>query len=395
MGGIDSMAATPAAAGLNTVRRMYLVAMALFLITITIGILNGADAVTFNNDQILTHVHSGTLGWISLALVASAMWMFGAADRRLALALGVLIPIYVAAFYSGNFQARAIGGVALLLVVVWVFVWVWRAWAANRTLPGLAVALGLTTFTYGAVVGVLIQVEKATNSTIFTGDAIGAHASTMVFSYLILVAMGLIEWRALGTSGLPRGGLVQLGALFIGGALLTVTLLFLNAEATQAVGGIYLLLQIIAVGLFAARVLPAVLRGDGGPHLKMAAAFVFVAVLIFVYLIFLFIQSGDPNNVNFNLVKASDHAAFIGVITNLVFALVMALTAGTTDRGPSWLAPVGLWAMNLGLLVFLVGLGQDVAEIKRIGAPVMGVGILLVMYVLAMRLWRSDALAAR
>lgn len=395
MGGIDSMAATPAAAGLNTVRRMYLVAMALFLITITIGILNGADAVTFNNDQILTHVHSGTLGWISLALVASAMWMFGAADRRLALALGVLIPIYVAAFYSGNFQARAIGGVALLLVVLWVFVWVWRAWAANRTLPGLAVALGLTTFTYGAVVGVLIQVEKATNSTIFTGDAIGAHASTMVFSYLILVAMGLIEWRALGTSGLPRGGLVQLGALFIGGALLTVTLLFLNAEATQAVGGIYLLLQIIAVGLFAARVLPAVLRGDGGPHLKMAAAFVFVAVLIFVYLIFLFIQSGDPNNVNFNLVKASDHAAFIGVITNLVFALVMALTAGTTDRGPSWLAPVGLWAMNLGLLVFLVGLGQDVAEIKRIGAPVMGVGILLVMYVLAMRLWRSDALAAR
>lgn len=395
MGGIDSMAATPAAAGLNTVRRMYLVAMALFLITITIGILNGADAVTFNNDQILTHVHSGTLGWISLALVASAMWMFGAADRRLALALGVLIPIYVAAFYSGNFQARAIGGVALLLVVLWVFVWVWRAWAANRTLPGLAVALGLTTFTYGAVVGVLIQVEKATNSTIFTGDAIGAHASTMVFSYLILVAMGLIEWRALGTSGLPRGGLVQLGALFIGGALLTVTLLFLNAEATQAVGGIYLLLQIIAVGLFAARVLPAVLRGDGGPHLKMAAAFVFVAVLIFVYLIFLFIQSGDPNNVNFNLVKASDHAAFIGVITNLVFALVMALTAGTTDRGPSWLAPVGLWAMNLGLLVFLVGLGQDVAEIKRIGAPVMGVGILLVMYVLAMRLWRSDALAVR
>lgn len=389
------MGGTLAAAGLGTVRRMYLVAMALFLITITIGILNGADAVTFNDDQILTHVHSGTLGWISLALVASAMWMFGSVDRRLALALGVLIPIYVAAFYSGNLPARAIGGTALLVAILWVLVWAWRSWSASRSLPGLAVLLGFTTLTYGAVIGVLLQVQFATGTVIFSQDAIGAHASAMVFSYLILVAMGLIEWRALGTTGMPRAGLVQLGALFVGGALLTVTLLFLNAEATQAVGGIYLLLQIIAVVLFAARVMPAVMRGDGGPHLKLATTFVFVAILIFVYLIFLFIQSGDPNNVNFNLVKASDHAAFIGVITNLVFALIFTLTAGASDRGPSWLAPLGLWAMNLGLLVFLVGLGQDIAEVKRIGAPVMGVGILLVLYVLAMRLWRSDAMTAR
>ncbi|MBI2763556.1 MAG: hypothetical protein HYX54_07395 [Chloroflexi bacterium] len=127
--------------GGSTLARMYLVAMALFLITITIGILNGADVVTFNNDQILTHVHSGTLGWISLALVASAMWMFGAVNGRLALTLGILVPIYVAAFYSGNFQARAIGGAALLIAIVWVFAWVWRAWSAARTLPGLAVIL--------------------------------------------------------------------------------------------------------------------------------------------------------------------------------------------------------------------------------------------------------------
>ena len=373
----------------DVINRMYLVAMALFLITIVIGILNGADAVTFNNDQILTHVHSGTLGWISLALIASAMWMFGSVDRRLALALLILIPIYIAAFYSGNLPARAIGGTALLVAVLWVFVWVWRTWSAARTLPGLAVALGLTTFTYGAVIGVLIQIEKATNTSIFNGDAIGAHASAMVFSYLILVAMGLIEWRALGTTWLPWGGLIQLLALFSGGLLLTVTLLFLSADAVQAAGGIYLLLQLIAVGLFIGRVLPAVLRGDGGRHLKAASLFVIVAIAIFLYLIFLFIQSGDPNAINFNLLKASDHAAFIGVITNVVLALILARTAGTVDRAPSWVATLGFWAMNLGLLVFIVGLGQDIAEIKRIGAPVMGIGILLVLYVLAMRLWSS------
>jgi hypothetical protein len=128
------------------------------------------------------------------------------------------------------------------------------------------------------------------------------------------------------------------------------------------------------------------MRGDGGRHLKAATFFVIVAIAIFLYLIFLFIQSGDPNAVNFNLVKASDHAAFIGVITNVVFALILVRTAGAVDRIPAWVATLGFWAMNLGLLVFLVGLGQDIAEVKRIGAPVMGVGILLVLYVLAMRL---------
>jgi hypothetical protein len=379
--------------GMTTVARMYLVAMALFLITIVIGILNGADVVPFNHDQILTHVHSGTLGWISLALVAAAMWMFGAVDRRLALTLGILIPIYVAAFYWGNLPARAISGTALLVAIAWVVVWVWRAWSVERTLPGLSLALGLTTFGYGALIGVLIQIERATDSHIFNQDAVGAHASAMVFSYLILVAMGLIEWRVLGTKGLPKAGLVQLGALFAGGLLLTVALLFLSAEATQAVGGIYLLVELIAIVLFAVRVVPTAAHGSIGRYLAASTVFVFVAIGIFLYLISQFIASGDPESVNFNLIKASDHAAFIGVITNLVFALILALTAGMPDRVPGWVPTLGFWAMNLGLAVFLVGLGQDLADIKRIGAPVMGVGILLVLYVLAMRLSRSAGMS--
>jgi hypothetical protein len=382
-----------AGASMTTLARMFLVAMALFLVTIAIGLLNGTDAVEFTRDQILTHVHSGTLGWISLALIASAMWMYRAVDRRLALALGILIPLYIAAFYYGNLPVRAVTGTALLVAILWVLVWSWRAWSAERTLPGLAVALGLTTFAYGAVIGVLIQIQLATETTIFERDAVGGHASAMVFSYLILLAMGLIEWRVLGTTGLPRAGLVQFGALFVGGLLLSGTLLFLDESATQAVGGIYLLLELIAVGLFAWRVVPRAMRGGLGQHLAAAIAFVFIAMGIFLYLIFLFISSGDPDSVDFNLIKASDHAAFIGVITNLVFALILALTAGARDSAPAWLSQLGFWAMNLGLLVFLVGLGQDIAEVKRIGAPTMGVGILIVLYVQSMRLWRSSGMS--
>jgi len=46
-------------------RGLYLVAMAVFVVTVSIGIVNGLDAVEFDRNTILTHVHSGTLGWIT------------------------------------------------------------------------------------------------------------------------------------------------------------------------------------------------------------------------------------------------------------------------------------------------------------------------------------------
>src|SRR6188474_1443668 len=145
-----------------TARNLYLVAMAVFVVNIVIGILNGADVVEFDRNQILTHVHAGTVGWLTLTIVASTFLLFRAADRRLMLALAVLVPIYVLAFYSGNFVFRAVGGTALLVAVLWLLVWVWRTFlASERTLPRLAVTLGITSFAYGAVFGVLIQITRA------------------------------------------------------------------------------------------------------------------------------------------------------------------------------------------------------------------------------------------
>lgn len=130
-------------------------------------------------------------------------------------------------------------------------------------MPGLAIALGFTTFAYGAIVGVAIQVQLAGGPRIFSmsENLVGAHASAMVFGYLILVATGLLEWRILGTRGMPRSGLIQVGGLFVAGAALSLTLLFLPASALQPVGGLNLLLNLIAVGIFAARI-PA----EGAAH---------------------------------------------------------------------------------------------------------------------------------
>jgi hypothetical protein len=87
-------------------RDLLLVAMAVFVLNIVIGILNGADAVEFDHNQILTHVHAGTVGWLTLTIVASTFLLFRAADRRLMLALAILVPVYVVAFYTGRLRSR-------------------------------------------------------------------------------------------------------------------------------------------------------------------------------------------------------------------------------------------------------------------------------------------------
>ncbi len=374
-----------------TARDLYLVAMAIFVVNIVIGILNGADVVDFDRNQILTHVHAGTIGWLTLTIVASTFLLFRAADRRLMLVLAVLVPIYVFAFYTGNFVLRAMGGTALLIAIGWLLVWLWRQFlAGERTLPRLAVTLGVTSFGYGALIGVLIQVSLASGRILLPGDAIGAHASAMTFGYLVLVAMGLIEWRILGTRDLPRAGLIQVGALFVGGLTISVSIL---AGAAQAGGGIYLLTQLVAVVLFAVRIWPSSLRinwAAANPirHFAASSIWVVFALVLFMYIVYTFIASGAsttdtsaPPPIPLNILIASDHSAYIGIVTNIVLGLLTVLLLRSQSR--SWIGQVVFWGVNLGLLVFVIGLIVNTAEIKRIGAPVMGTTLLIALAILA------------
>ena len=376
----------------TTARDLYLVAMAVFLVTIAIGILNGADAVEFDRNAVLTHVHSGTVGWLSLTIVASAFLLLRSADRRLMLTLAVLVPVYVLAFYTGNFPFRAIAGTALLATIVWLLYWAWSTYlAGERTLPRLAVLLGLTSFGYGAVIGVLIQVALALEVTILPGDTVGAHASAMTFGYLVLAAMGFIEWRLLGTRDMPTLGLVQVGALFLGGLIISGALLF----GFEQVGGmLYLLAELVAVVIFVIRVWPAALRSrwaDASPgrHFALASVWAVAALLLFMYIVFTFITAEDPENaLLLTILIASDHAVYIGVITNVVVGLLSLLFL--RDRAPAWVAHLIFWGINIGLAVFVVGLIVDASEIKRIGAPLMGVTLLIALAVLAARAWGSE-----
>lgn len=388
--------ARPEPAWAASVRLLYLVATAVFLVTLGIGIPNGLDVAELSRDIVLTHVHSGTLGWITLGVVATAAWYFRAIDARLAAAAAVAIPAYVAAFATGSLVLRAVGGLVVLAIVAWLIAWVWRAWlSSDRALPGLALALGLTTFTYGSVIGVVLQVQSAAGTAWLTGDAIGAHAGAMVFSYLVLVAVGLVEWQLLGTTGLPRGGVVQLGALFLGGLILSIGLLTGNG---QAAGGLYLLANLAAIALFVVRVVPRVVAVPWGAalpvrHVGVAGLWVVVAIALFLYLVAQFVAAaGDPMAISPNVLVASDHATFVGVMTNLLLGLAwtFAPDVGRPRRPASDLV---LWGVNVGLVVFIVGLVADSPAVKRVGAPIMGLFILMGIAIVAVRLLRAPSLA--
>jgi hypothetical protein len=361
----------------TSARSLYLVAMTVFLVTIGIGILNGLDAVEFDRNQLLTHVHSGTIGWLTLTIVATTFLAFRAADARLAAALAICVPIYVLAFYTGNYVFRAASGTLLLVVIVWLLAWTWRTYlAGERTLPRLGLALALTTFTYGAIVGVLLQVGFASGSAIVPGDGIGAHAGAMTFGYLVLAGMAAAEWRVLGTTGMPRGGIVQMGALFVGGLILSLALL---TGASQVGGMLYLIAELIAVVLFLVRVVPKAVRGlgatDGRGHLALASLWIVVALALFMYLVVQFISNPDPNAINSGILVGSDHSVYIGVITNTMFAM-LAMLLGARAGSPV-LRQVVQWGMNAGLLVFVIGLVTGTQVAKQIGAPTMGVCLLL------------------
>jgi hypothetical protein len=229
-------------------------------------------------------------------------------------------------------------------------------------------------------------------TTILPGDTVGAHASAMTFGYIVLTAMGIIEWRLLGTRDLPMLGLIQVVALFLGGLIISIALL---AGAEQAGGGVYLLTQLVAVVLFVIRVWPAAMRArwmDAAPgrHFAIASGWTVLALVLFMYLVFSFISSpDDPDAFPLNVLLASDHSVYIGVLTNVMVGLLSLLLLA---RGsvPRWVSHVIFWGINVGLAVFVVGLIVDTSEIKRIGAPLMGIALLVALGLIAMRLASSE-----
>ena len=388
----------------SQIRFLLQAAMLVFAYTVVIGILNGTDIVDFSHKTLLTHVHTGTLGWITTSVFAAALWFFGATPatgwkasfpRWLPAATVLAVVAYNVAFFMTVGEARpTIGGFMLIVIVAWV-AWIFAAAPATvLSVPRLGILAAVLTLTIGGLLGVLLGVMIATGNSILPGDAYASHPATMVIGFLIPVGMALAEWNVrpeLLETKATRSGWLQIGLPFIGGICVTLGLL---ADSPPLIS-LSLPFEIIGVGIFVKRLWPGFRSVDsaGAASSFVAAPTVFwlvANIVMFIYLIVRF--QGDFDQVRVGLILALDHMMFIGVMSNSLFAQVR---AASPEAKPAAVR-VLTYAMNIGLAGFVLGLLADEAILKQIFTPIMGLGILhgIVMFTMALRRPTPEAAAA-
>jgi hypothetical protein len=390
----------------RAVYRAFQFGLGIFGLTALLGLANATRIFgALSQDTLLTHLHSGTLGWITMGVIGVTIWLFagtgGSLSRNVGLS-GLATALYVLAFWSGNFPARAIFGTLELLVIL--YWWWWALSQARREgfgridVPKLSLVLGLTILTIGAIIGVTIQLFLALGVTLPTSpELIGTHASAQIGGYLVLVSAGIAEWRLSGPGRRTRAGVAQTWALFLGGLLLAIGV-GMNIQPLQ---GLATLLQVIGIIIVAVRFgLKAVTapwgEAGGTRHIAIAVPFLVLGLILEITFLAAIIQAqGDFTKISLGMVHALDHSFFVGVMTNVLFGMILILTAtqGAARVWP-WADHVIFWGLNLGAASFIavllfVGSGYNSGPFQHpvaYTASLMGLSALLGIATLSMRL---------
>jgi hypothetical protein len=370
--------------------------MAVFVLTVVIGILNGTDVWTPPHGVLLAHVHAGTLGWITLSIFAAGAWIFGADSlprglRHLSIASVVF---YVAMFWIDSGPLRPVAGTAMMVAIVWFMVSIFqRRHAQPLTVPRLSMLLASVNLTIGGVLGVLLGLALAGTIELPEGIA-GAHPAMMVVGYLLLAGVAIDEQLlgGRGTQSLSRAGTVQAWSFFIAGIALAVGILM----DIPPLLGINLLGEIVGVIIVLVRHRGAI-AGAGWPraserlHAAASLLFTIPALGILGYLIVRYAKEIEATPRG--LLLALDHVTFIGILTNAILGMLLVAASRRADLW-TWADRLVFWGMNLGVIGFATGLLAEIAVIKRVATPVMGTAILLGLATVAMRLRAPGAQAA-
>ena len=397
------------------VRSAFQYGLAIFTLTALLGLANATQLFgALDRNTLLTHLHSGTLGWITMGVIGLSIWIFGGTGMNMAVRVSALsTAAYVLAFWSGNFQARAVFGTTELLVILY---WWWFAFSRGRAegfgrldIPKLSVILGLTTLVIGSTLGVTVQILLGTGQTVPTSpDLVGAHATAQTGGYLVLVAAGFIEWQLTGGGKRSLAGLIQVALLFIGGLLLSFSLLSaaqIGPDLAQALPGLATLITLIGSLIVAFRLGRAALgvswSTGGQRHIAIAIPFLVLALVEQAILVQQFIASqGDFTKISVGLLHALDHSYFIGLMTNVLFGAILVFTADRPRAWP-WADNVIFWGLNLGAAAFITvlltaGSGEGKAAFTHpvaFVAPIMGLAALLGVATWLMRLQGAPATA--
>lgn len=367
-----------------------------------VGILNGIDVREPSHDTLVSHVHAGTLGWITLGVTGIGFLMFSKnrtvtpeeaqRAKTLAWAMTGAITLYVMAFFVGNglFDdriQRPIVGTVLFIVVVWFFVWLLGANRAyeSKSAARLGFVLAWISLIIGAVFGVILGLYIANGEVPgFSDDTAAAvaeaHPPAMVIGYLLLAAFAVVEWLLHDDKGADRAGSIQMWLLFIAGVAINIG--FVSGLEEQLAGPANLLM-IVAGGMLLwrsrAMLAPAGWRGSGAgmfPRMSMLFLVVYLALLTVLvsWLVTDSIDFDALTDSQVGLILSFDHVMFIGVMTNVLFGVLavdlMTVRTAMANR-------ILLWGVNIGITGFALGLVTTTDVLKQIFTPLLGLALLI------------------
>lgn len=384
------------------IRGLFLAALLLFGVTIVLGFVNALTTGPLPRWQLLTHLHAGALGWITLMTIGIALWVFTGdrevsaryvrGTRLLAWLATLAFTGYVASFGLAFSQ----GGDALVLLpifggVAMVLIWAAAGYALTQlrhqpvvTSVHVLVAAGLLIASLGALMGFLLGLQDATGTGI---GAIQAHAPPMLF-YLLAIAGAVVEWTtADGTDEeWTWAGLAQAAVLVVGAVVPPVAFL-LDLERLAP-------LLLLMLGLFLVLFLVRMARRafTANPFRTRVDSWIFFAALWLVVTVVLFpaelILAPDPPAW---LLPVLAHFAFLGMMSNALVGVVIARTKAPAGLD-AWTEFAAMWILNLGIVAFAA---TKIVSDARHGAFLMGIGALLAAGLLIYRLLERPLIESR
>ena len=401
----------------SAARITFLGALLLFIVTIVIGILNGIDVWDPEHDTLITHVHAGTLGWITLGVSGIAFLMFSqdrdvsgdeeARARTLAWSMVGAVTLYVAAFLVGDSVfddriQRPIAGTILLIVVVWFFVWLLSAHKAygSSSPARLGFVLSWISLMIGAVFGIILGLFIANGEVPGLSDDVAArvadaHPPAMLIGYLLLAAFATVEWLLHSDKSSTRPATIQMWLLFVAGIVINIAFVSGTDEELAGPANLLMIVAVIML-LWRSRVelSPSGWRGSTeGAFPRIAAlALVFALVLLTILISWLIADEIDFDALTESqegLILSFDHSMFIGVMTNVLFGV---LAASLATARTAMVNRLLLWGVNIGFVGFAVGLITTTQVLKRIFTPIMGLALLagIAVYFMELRTARSS-----
>ena len=398
----------------RSLKILFIAAPILFLINIYFGFDNALTQGEIPRWQVLIHLHGGSVGWITLSAIGLAIWHV-TGDREVdpgyerTVRMLVWGSIFAFAGYVPSFGLAFSrpGGFLVALLPIFGTLSVLMLWAnaifalsqlgkqevVNTT--QILISGAVLTAAIGATVGALLGLERAIGQflPLPEGDRVGAHAG-MMDTYLFLVASSVVEWFTSKDYRQRRSiwGLLQ-GVIWAGGAAMVPVAFFLNM--VDELLPVFMLTLLAGLVLFLGRsAWGAIKVGPAAEGIKPWAFFgtiwLIVYMVTFLYFISIVAGGGDFSGIPRWVGVLFAHAGFVGMMTNLLFG-VLSVRAWERRDVVSWGERTSLWLMNLGILVFV---GVVALSDSRLGAIVMGVGVLLGVGTFLLRLRALEQWAA-